>query len=144
MQLVVIIIVSIVNQTHDSSGGVINIDNNTTFINNALNWPVIDMEVDDASGLLYAFHDHTTISRINTTSGEREDIITTEEEGPDAGSDKYEEEQQQDPLSLLVNSSSQIALSGKEDYLDSRSADDEQGDVVIMTATTPLCYTYRA
>jgi len=114
-----------VNQTHDSSGGVINIDNNTTFINNALNWPVIDMEVDDASGLLYAFHDHTTISRINTTSGEREDIITTEEE-PDASSDKYEE-QQQDPLSLLVNSSSQIALSGKEDYLDSRSADDEQG-----------------
>ena len=117
----------VVNQTHDSSGGVINIDNNTTFINNALNWPVIDMEVDDASGLLYAFHDHTTISRINTTSGEREDIITTEEES-DAGSDKYEEEQQQDPLSLLVNSSSQIALSGKEDYLDSRSADDEQGD----------------
>ena len=80
----------VVNQTHDSSGGVINIDNDTTFINNALNWPVIDMEVDDASGLLYAFHDHTTISRINTTSGEREDIITTEEE-PDAGSDKYEE-----------------------------------------------------
>ncbi len=117
-----------VNQTHDSSGGVINIDNDTTFINNALNWPVIDMEVDDASGLLYAFHDHTTISRINTTSGEREDIITTEEE-PDAGIDKYEDEQQQqDPLSLLVNSSSQIALSGKEDYLDSRSADDEQGD----------------
>jgi len=117
----------IVNQTHDSSGGVINIDNNTTFINNALNWPVIDMEVDDASGLLYAFHDHTTISRINTTSGEREDIITTEEEGPYAGSDEYEEQQQQDPLSLLVNSSSQIALSGKEDYLDSRSVDDEQG-----------------
>ena len=117
----------VVNQTHDSSGGVINIDNNTTFINNALNWPVIDMEVDDASGLLYAFHDHTTISRINTTSGEREDIITTEEEGPYAGSDKYEEHQQHDPLSLLVNSSSQIALSGKEDYLDSRSADDEQG-----------------
>ena len=80
-----------VNQTHDSSGGVINIDNDTTFINNALNWPVIDMEVDDASGLLYAFHDHTTISRINTTSGEREDIITTEEEGPYAGSDKYED-----------------------------------------------------
>ena len=117
----------VVNQTHDSSGGVIKIDNNTTFINNALNWPVIDMEVDDASGLLYAFHDHTTISRINTTSGEREDIITTEEEGPYAGSDEYEEQQQQDPLSLLVNSSSQIALSGKEDYLDSRSADDEQG-----------------
>jgi Bacterial Ig domain len=116
----------IVNQTHDSSGGVINIDNNTTFINNALNWPVIDMEVDDGSGLLYAFHDHTTISRINTTSGEREDIITTEEE-PDAGSDKYEEQQQQDPLSLLINSSSQIALSGKEDYLDGRSANDEQG-----------------
>src|SRR5688572_8182019 len=55
----------VVNQTHDSSGGVIKIDNNTTFINNALNWPVIDMEVDDASGLLYAFHDHTTISRID-------------------------------------------------------------------------------
>ena len=65
-----------VNQTLDSnSGGGINEDNSNRIINNALNWPVIDMEFDDGSGFLYAFHDYTTISRINTTSGEREDII---------------------------------------------------------------------
>ena len=68
-----------INQTSDSSAVETN-DDNTTFLDNALNWPVIDMEVDSAGGFLYAFHDHTTISRINITSGEREDIIATEEE----------------------------------------------------------------
>jgi Bacterial Ig domain len=96
----------------------------TTIVRNALNWPVIDMVVDDSSGLLYAFHDHTTISRMNMTSGERQDIIATEAEEETAapGSDRYEE--QQDPLSFLINSSSQIALSGKEDNHEGADGDD--------------------
>jgi hypothetical protein len=101
--------------------------NTTTTINNALNWPVIDMVVDDSSGLMYAFHDHTTISRMNMTSGERQDIIATEEEEAADGTDKYEE-QQQDPLSFIINSSSQIALSGKGYNHEGASGDDfEQG-----------------
>ncbi len=90
-------------------------------INTDLNWPVIDMDLDDTSNLLYAFHDGTTISTINTTSGQREDILATEDvEQPSEATaviDKYkEEDQQQDPLSLLISSSSQIVLSGNEDY----------------------------
>src|SRR5919108_6644013 len=84
---------SIMNQTSDSSTGarINGNNNNSTIINNALNWPVIDMEVDDASGLLYAFDGHTTISRINITSGEREDILAAEEDAT-ANDDKYEEQ----------------------------------------------------
>jgi hypothetical protein len=73
---------------------------------------------------LYALHDLTTISRINTTSGEREDILAREEADQSAaaaaaGMDKYEEEQQ-DPLSFLINSSSQIVLSRNEDHYDTQ------------------------
>jgi hypothetical protein len=112
-----------VNQTLNHSGdGISNNDNSSNIINTALNWPVIDMEVDDTTGLLYALHDLTTISRINTTSGEREDILAREEveqTAAAAGSDKYEEEQQ-DPLSFLINSSSQIVLSRNEDHYDTQ------------------------
>jgi hypothetical protein len=111
---------TIVNQTLDHGGVGINgdddDDNISTIVNTDLKWPVIDMEVDDASGLLYALHDHTTIWKINTTSGQREDILVPgEEPAGTAGSYEYEEEQQ-DPLSFIINSSSQIALSGKQDY----------------------------
>ena len=108
-------------------------DKNTTILlDNVLNWPVIDMEVDDATGLLYAFHDPTTLWKINTTSGEREDILVMEEEEQQqesaaVASDQYEEEQQ-DPLSLLINSSSQIALSGKEGYYDEDTVNDRYND----------------
>jgi hypothetical protein len=118
---------TIVNQTLDHGGVRIigDDDNISTIVNTDLKWPVIDMEVDDASGLLYALHDHTTIWKINTTSGQREDILVPgEEPAAAAGSYEYEEEQQ-DPLSFLINSSSQIALSGKEDY-DNGSVDGEQ------------------
>ena len=54
-------------------------DNSPTIINTDLNWPVIDMDLDDTSNLLYALHDGTTISTINTTSGQREDILATED-----------------------------------------------------------------
>ncbi|HJU35067.1 MAG TPA: Ig-like domain-containing protein [Nitrososphaera sp.] len=108
-------------------------DKNTTILlDNVLNWPVIDMEVDDATGLLYAFHDPTTLWKINTTSGEREDILVMEEEEQQkeaaaVASDQYGEEQQ-DPLSLLINSSSQIALSGKESYYDEDTVNDRYND----------------
>jgi Bacterial Ig domain len=119
----------IVNQTLDHSrGGISDNDNanSSTIVNAGLSWPVIDMEVDDTTSLLYALHDGTkTISTINTTSGERADILATPEpEQPAAApafSDKYQEEEQQNPLSFLINSSSQIVLSGNEDYYDSRS-----------------------
>ncbi len=119
----------IASQSSDSSsgGGVINNEDNTTnLLGNVLNWPVIDMEIDDASGLLYAFHDPTTIWSVNTTSGETEDILVPGEERGAAGSDEYEEEGQ-DPLSLLINSSSQIALSGKEDYHNSNVDNEQSG-----------------
>ena len=71
-------------------------DNSTTIINTDLKWPVIDMDLDDTSNLLYAFHDGTTISTINTTSGQREDILATEDvEQPSEATaviDKYKEE----------------------------------------------------
>jgi Bacterial Ig domain len=114
-----------VNQTLDRSiGGISDTDNDnsSTIIHTDLKWPVIDIEVDDTTRLLYALHDRTTISTINTTSGERADILAREEvEQPaaGAGSDEYEEVEQQDPLSFLINSSSQIVLSGNEDYYDS-------------------------
>ena len=112
-----------VNQTLDHSiGGISDNDNSSTIIPTDLKWPVIDIEVDDTTRLLYALHDRTTISTINMTSGERADILAREEvEQPaaGAGSDEYEEEEQQDPLSFLINSSSQIVLSGNEDYYDS-------------------------
>ena len=111
-----------INQTSDSSAVETN-DDNTTFLDNALNWPVIDMEVDSAGGFLYAFHDHTTISRINITSGEREDIIATEEEEVDDD----DNEEQLDPLSLLIHSSSQIVLSGTEEGNHHNAGDDESG-----------------
>jgi Bacterial Ig domain len=118
----------LINQTLDHSrGGISDNDNanSSTIVNAGLSWPVIDMEVDDTTSLLYALHDGTTISTINTTSGERADILATEEpEQPAAApafSDKYQEEEQQNPLSFLINSSSQIVLSGNEDYYDSRS-----------------------
>jgi Bacterial Ig domain len=114
-----------VNQTLNHAGDEIsNNGNSSNIINAALNWPVIDMEVDDTTGLLYALHDLTTISRINTTSGEREDILAREEAEQSAaaaaaGMDKYEEEQQ-DPLSFLIRSSSQIVLSRNEDHYDAQ------------------------
>jgi hypothetical protein len=123
---------TIVNQTLDHSGGGISDNDNdksSTIINTDLKWPVIDMEVDDTTSLLYALHDRTTISTINTTSGERADIFAREEvEQPAAAAvnDKYQEEQQ-DPLSFLINSSSQIVLSGNEDYYDSHRDRGEAG-----------------
>src|SRR5918997_3800552 len=114
----------------NSSGG-INDDNKTTIVvDNVLNWPVIDMEVDDTSGLLYALHDPTTIWRINTTSGEREDVLVTEEEEQEqetatAVSANGYEEQLQDPLSVLINSSSQIVLSGKQENYDNMDGEQE-------------------
>ena len=113
----------------NSSGG-INVDNDTTIVvDNVLNWPVIDMEVDDTSGLIYALHDHATVSRINTTSGEREDILVTEEEQEQetataVSTNEYEEELQ-DPLSVLINSSGQIVLSGKQDNYDNMDGEEE-------------------
>jgi hypothetical protein len=124
----------ITDQSSDtnSSGG-INGDNKTTIVvDNVLNWPVIDMEVDDTSGLLYAFHDPTTIWRINTTSGEREDILATEEEEQQeqetataVSANGYEEELQ-DPLSVLINSSSQIVLSGKQENYENMDGEQEE------------------
>src|SRR5918997_1583408 len=123
----------ITDQSSDtnSSGG-INDDYKTTIVvDNVLNWPVIDMEVDDTSGLLYAFHDPTTIWRINTTSGEREDVLVTEEEEQQeqetatAVSANGYEEQLQDPLSVLINSSSQIVLSGKQENYDNMDGEQE-------------------
>lgn len=105
------------NQSKDATGGEIN-DENIAYFDNALNWPVIDMEVDSANGFLYAFHDDTTISRINMTSGEREDIISTDEEQEEV------HQQPQDPLSLLINSSTQMALGGNDEG--SQSAGDDE------------------
>jgi hypothetical protein len=102
--------------------------NTTTIVNNALIWPVIDMEFDDATGVMYTFDGHTTISRMNMTSGEREDVVAKEEDeeaSAAAGNDKYEE---QDPLSLLIHSSSQIALGREEDYLYSPDGNGENGN----------------
>jgi hypothetical protein len=125
---------AIVNQTLDPSrDGIsdnVNDNSSTSIITTDLKWPVTDMEVDDTTSLLYALHDRTTISTINTTSGERADILAGEEiEQPaaGAGSDEYEEEQQ-DPLSFLINSSSQIVLSGNEHYYDSLR---DTGEAVI-------------
>jgi hypothetical protein len=125
----------VADQSSDTnSSGEINDDNDTTIVvDNVLNWPVIDMEVDDTSGLLYALHDHATISRINTTSGEREDILVTEEEEEEeeeeetataVSTNEYEEELQ-DPLSVLINSSGQIVLSGKQDNYDNMDGEEE-------------------
>src|SRR5918994_4794911 len=88
----------VADQSSDTnSSGEINDDNDTTIVvDNVLNWPVIDMEVDDTSGLLYALHDHATISRINTTSGEREDILVTEEE-------EEEEEEEETATAVSTN-----------------------------------------
>ena len=65
----------------------------------------------------------TTISRINITSGEREDIIATEEEEEEADDDDNEE--QLDLLSMLIHSSSQIVLSGTEEGDHHSAVDDE-------------------
>ena len=77
---------TIVNQTLDHGGVRISgdDDNISTIVNTDLKWPVIDMEVDYASGLLYALHDHTTIWKINTTSGE-EKIFLFQEKNQDKG-----------------------------------------------------------
>jgi hypothetical protein len=134
-------------------------DDSHIIINNLLNWPVIDMEVDDTSGFLYAFHGYNTISRINTTSGEMQDIAIAEEESAIAGinsdgalivtsdqenlnsnsessSGAYNDtddfaaatnnnnERYEDPLSLVIHSFSQIALSGKEDSREGSGSDD--------------------
>jgi hypothetical protein len=115
----------IANQSSGSSDGDNDVrtyerTNTTVLFDNVLNWPVIDMKVDDTKGLLYAFHDSATISRINVSSGEREDILVSEEEQPQeasVGNDQYGEGQD-DLLSVLKNSSSQIALSGNEVYND--------------------------
>jgi len=67
------------------------------------------MKTDADGQFLYAFHDHSTISRINTTSGGREDIISSDENDETDNNNA-----QLDPLSLLINSSSQIALDGMD------------------------------
>lgn len=109
------------NQSSDSSGHEIN-DQNFTFFNNALDWPVIDMEVDSANGFLYAFHDNTTISSINMTSGEREDIIATDEEQEEG------QQQPQDPLPLLIHSSTQMALGGNDEGPQSPGEDERSSN----------------
>jgi hypothetical protein len=134
-------------------------DNDSLITSTVLNWPVIDMEVDDTSGFLYAFHGYNTISRINTTSGEVQDIAIAEEESAEAGinsdgvlivtsdqenlnsnsessSGAYNDtddfaaatnnnERYEDPLSLIIHSFSQIALSGKEDSREGRGSENE-------------------
>src|ERR671918_1704824 len=136
-------------------------DNDSLITSTVLNWPVIDMEVDDTSGFLYAFHGYNTISRINTTSGEMQDIAIAEEESAIAGinsdgalivtsdqenlnsnsessSGAYNDtddfaaatnnnnERYEDPLSLIIHSFNQIALSGKEDSREGSGSDDEE------------------
>ena len=106
----------LIDQTINSASvaGINDVDNsNTTIIYNDISRPVIDMEVDDANGLLYTFDGQTTISRINLTSGESKDILSSEEDKISAASnDKYQEEQH-NPLSIHIHSPSQIALSGR-------------------------------
>src|SRR5918996_172507 len=71
-------------------------DNDSLITSTVLNWPVIDMEVDDTRGFLYAFHGYNTISRINTTSDEMQDIAIAEEESAIAGSGSDDEEEEDD------------------------------------------------
>src|ERR687892_389221 len=136
-------------------------DNDSLITSTVLNWPVIDMEVDDISAFLYAFHGYNTISRINTTSGEVQDIAIAEEESAAAGinsdgalivtsdqenlnsnsessSGAYNDtndfaaatnnnnERYEDPLSLIIHSFNQIALSGKEDSREGSGSDDDE------------------